>query len=226
MKLISYKAGIANVYFLIDNRAILLVDSGSRNQEKHILKFLSSRGFKPGDIKLIFLTHSHFDHSGSVAALKNSTGAKVILHESEAAFLHEGFTKIPGGTNRLFKFISWMGSKKWIERKVGRYPAVEPDLVFQEKLSLKPFGFDAEVIHTPGHTIGSSSVLFDDKAIVGDAMFNLRGNLYPVFADDEPATCQSWLKFSKFDVEWFYPGHGKRISKDQFIQTAQQKGIL
>jgi glyoxylase-like metal-dependent hydrolase (beta-lactamase superfamily II) len=224
-KFISFRAGFTNVYFLIQDKKILLVDTGSRNLEKRILKFITSRGYQPSDLKLIFLTHTHYDHSGSVAQLKKLTGAKVIVHESEAGFLSQGFTPIPKGNGMLFSFISWMGRRKQVEHKVAAYQKTNPEIVFTENLSLHPYGFDAEIFHSPGHTIGSSGLVFEDKAIVGDAMFNLKGSYWPGFADDQEVLRFTWKKFLGMDVSWFYPAHGKRISKANFVEYARKKGI-
>jgi glyoxylase-like metal-dependent hydrolase (beta-lactamase superfamily II) len=49
------------------------------------------------------------------------------------------------------------------------FQPVEPDLVIGEELSLAEFGVDGKVIHTPGHTPGSVSVILDNgPAVVGD----------------------------------------------------------
>lgn len=225
-KIISFRAGFTNIFFLIQDRKILIVDTGTRNLEKRILKFITSRGYKASDLKFIFLTHTHYDHTGSVAQLKQLTGAKVIVHESEAGFLKEGFTHIPKGTNPLFSFISKMGRMKKVEKKIGSYQKVEADLVFQDKLTLEPYGFEAEIFHSPGHSVGSSSLTIGDRVLVGDAMFNMRGSYWPGFADDPKILQETWKKYSGMDIKWFYPAHGKRISKEVLLRYAEKKRIL
>lgn len=226
MKLIPFRAGFTNVYFVIENGNILLIDTGTRNLEEKILKSIKSRGYQPNDLKLIFLTHTHYDHAGSVAALKRLTGAKIIVHESEANCLVKGFTPIPKGTNPLFRFISKMGKMKRVEPKIAWYEKTRADILFQENLSLNDFGFSAEIFHSPGHTMGSSSLRSGENIFVGDAMFNLRGSFYPGFANDEEALRETWNKFSELDVKWFYPAHGKRISKDEWLKYAGRKNLL
>jgi len=225
-KLIPFRAGFTNVYFLIENRNILLIDTGSRKLEKRILKCITSHGYRPGDIKLIFLTHTHYDHAGSVAALKKLTGAQTIVHESEANCLVKGFTPIPKGTNTLFKFISKMGKMRRVEPKIARYEHTRADILFDENLSLNDLGFSAEIFHSPGHTIGSSSLISGENVFVGDDIFNLRGNYYPGFADNELTLRKTWKKFSELDVKWIYPGHGKRISKDEWLKYAGRKNLV
>ena len=224
-KLISFNTGFANVFLVIQDRNILLVDTGNRNKEEKILKGIASRGYKNEDIKYIFLTHSHYDHAGSAAALKEITGAKIIVHESEVDDLKEGFMRIPKGTSPLFKAISFMGRNFGLERKIGSYRSIVADITFTRTFDLNPMGFDAKIIHSPGHTKGSSSVIVGDKAIVGDAMFNMGGKFYPGFANDEKSLFETWKSLSELEVNWYYPTHGKRIGKAQFLKEAKAKGI-
>lgn len=225
-KLTVVRAGFTNVYFLEQNGKFLLVDTSSRGQAEKIIKSTCFQGQKPEDLIYIFLTHSHYDHAGSVAQLKSKTGAKVILHESELKYLKDGFATIPKGTNTVFKIISRLGKMGKRERKIGWYESSDAEIVFNETLSLEPFGFDAEIIHTPGHTEGSSSLIVGDKAIVGDAMFNMMGSYYPGFANDEPTLKETWKKLFALDVKWYYPSHGKRISKEKVMAEASKRKII
>jgi len=80
-----------------------------------------------------------------------------------------------------------------IRGKTGRGPAtappVKPDILIDEDMDLSKFGVDGKVIHTPGHTAGSVSVILPNgEFIVGDLV--MRGMLrfwqpnYPLFADN------------------------------------------
>lgn len=221
-----FRIGFTNVFLLIQNGQCLLVDTGSRGEEEKLRKVIISSGFKLEDLKYIFLTHTHYDHAGSTANLKDLTGAQIIVHKSEAENLLHGFKPIPKGTSLLFKVISKAGKfKESVELRVGGYPPVKPDITFENKLSLKQHGFDAEIRHIPGHTIGSSGLVVGDKAIIGDCMFNMQGMIYPGFADDEEELAKTWQMILDWDVNWFYPSHGKRFSKAEFVKAAAKKGI-
>jgi len=80
-----------------------------------------------------------------------------------------------------------------IRGKTGRGPAtappLKPDILIDEDMDLSKFGVDGKVIHTPGHTPGSVSVILPNgEFIVGDLV--MRGMLrfwqpnYPLFADN------------------------------------------
>ena len=69
-----------NCYFIIDEetKATAVVDPGSAASE--ILRNVKEQGL---DIKMILLTHGHFDHTGAVAELHEATGAPVYMNERD-----------------------------------------------------------------------------------------------------------------------------------------------
>ena len=112
-----------------------------------------------------------------------------------------------------------MTSKTFLEGNQSITP-VEPDFVItDEETSLQSAGFPFTVLHTPGHTAGSLSLIDKSvsRAYVGDTMFNipvLSGRKYhPPFADIPAAIAGSWKKLLNTGVSYFYPAHGKRISR-------------
>lgn len=226
-RFVSFRVHFTNLFLIEQDGRLLLIDTGNRKQLKNIAHHFRAAGFELSALKYIFLTHTHYDHAGSVSALKKLTGAKVIVHNSEADNLGKGFTPIPKGTTTLFKFISFMGRKgPGIEKLVASYQPVKPDILFESELDLKHTGFDARIIHTPGHTKGSSSLVMGESAFVGDVMFNFRGNIFPGFADNGKQVVESWKKLLDLDVQWFYPAHGKRVSREHLEAEAERKGII
>ncbi len=223
-RIFSFRLHFTNVYLIEQDGRLLLVDTGNSGQVKKALKHISTSGFDFADLKYIFLTHTHYDHAGSAAGIQKRTGARVIVHNSEADYLRKGFTPIPMGTNPYFKLISYIGRKgPGIEKAIARYDAVSPGIVFDKKLDLNDLGFNGYIIHTPGHTEGSSSLIIGDKAFVGDAMFNFRGMIFPGFANDEQGVTNSWKKLLAPDVKWFYPAHGKRVSRERLAMEVEKR---
>ncbi|NOX85329.1 MAG: MBL fold metallo-hydrolase [Chlorobi bacterium] len=223
----SFRLHFTNVYLIEQDGRLLLVDTGNRGQVNKALKVIRRSGFELSDLKYIFLTHTHYDHAGSAAGIKKQTGAKVIVHNSEADYLRNGFTPLPLGTSPYFKVISYVGRKgPGLEKALARYDPVDPEIVFDDTLDLKEIGFDGIIIHTPGHTEGSSSLILGDHAFVGDTMFNFKGIIFPGFANDEEMVGESWKKLLTPDVEQYYPAHGKKINRERLVKEAMKKGIL
>lgn len=224
-KVIPILTGTAQTFLLIQNGKFGLVDSGNKNKEKKVVRAMTSRGLKIEDLRFIFLTHTHYDHTGTAASMKKLSGAPIIVHRSEADFLRKGFNPIPNGTNPFTKFIVRMG-RKFTKQKFAFFQAAEPDFLFEEEFDLREFGFHGKIIKTPGHTIGSSTLLVDRLAFVGDTLFNVFGAIYPTFANDEIQLKKSWKLLMEMDIDYFYPAHGKRIRKAALIKAAQKKKII
>ena len=177
----------ANVsaYLVYSDKVAMMVDTGHKGMCKRILKALEEAGHTSEALKLIVLTHSHYDHAGGAAELKKLTGARVLIHQSEAENLNIGRTSIPNGTRWKGKFIAWTGRR--FAKKVIRISPLEPDILVGEKLGLSEYGIPGYVLHTPGHTSGSLSVILENgAAFVGDTMLGIDGKEhFPPFADDQ-----------------------------------------
>jgi glyoxylase-like metal-dependent hydrolase (beta-lactamase superfamily II) len=94
-------------------------------------------------------------------------------------------------------------------------PAADVDIVLgDEEFSLAEYGVPGKVLHTPGHTMGSVSVLLETgDAVVGDLALNgppLRiGPGLPNVAEDMQRVKRSWELLLEQGAETVYPGHGK-----------------
>lgn len=98
-----------------------------------------------------------------------------------------------------------------------RFPAVDPEILVSDEMPLEDFGLAGRIIHTPGHTRGSLSLLLaGGEAFVGDLAVNyLPFNLSPVFppfADDPEGLIRSWNMLLEKDARTIYPGHGRPFS--------------
>jgi hydroxyacylglutathione hydrolase len=79
-----------------------------------------------------------------------------------------------------------------------------------DRFDLNEFGFNAYLMHNPGHTGGSMSLIVDDEiAIVGDAMFGVfKWSVFPPFAEDSAQMIKSWGKLLATNCSLFLPSHG------------------
>ncbi len=221
VKIVPIRVGICNCYLIIQNRSCILVDTGVAGNIKKIISAITSRGLELSDLKLIFLTHSHYDHAGNAKELKELTGARLIVHESEAKYLRKGYHPIPKGTSAITKLLVWIG--KLNERPRAAFNSICPDIVYSNKLDLNEFGFEAQIIHTPGHTKGSSTLVIDNNSFAGDSIFNIAGRIYPPFANDTEQLLFSWKLLLSYKSKFYYPAHGKRITYDQLLKELERK---
>jgi len=214
-----YRLGLTNVaaYLIYRPGEAILVDSGNKGSEEKILKILKGLGLEDDMLKLLILTHVHFDHAGSAQRLKELTSCKIMVHQSEEARLREGFTPIPAGTRWKAKLLVWVG--RIFVRRIGSFPGAEADLLVDESFDLEEFGFPGKVIHTPGHTHGSMVVLMDGGELIGgDTIFGLEGKQhFPPFAEDLSALLRSWKRIRDMQPAILYPAHGHKFSFDSFL---------
>ncbi len=219
-KIVSIQAGVGAVHLVMTENRFFLVDAGSPGKEQKIIKAITSRGLNPEDLAFIFLTHTHYDHAGSAARLKKLTGAGIIVQALEAGKLSSGYSGTPNGTNPLFKGISYLG--KTFKKPYNVYEPVEPDVIFGERYELSEFGVNGYLMHTPGHTSGSSSLIIGNKAFVGDTIFHWGKFIYPPFANDELSVLKSWKNLLNLNVSTYYPAHGKPLPKKKVLEVYEK----
>ncbi|MFC1863919.1 MBL fold metallo-hydrolase [Thermodesulfobacteriota bacterium] len=222
-QIIRVKTGSSNCYLVVNGLQTILIDAGLKNNEQKILDALHSIGLSPKDVKLIILTHTHYDHCGSLKALKNITNAKIVVHVAEAECLEQGYCEIPRGTMWFSKLLSQVG--RALGKRIGKYPSTTPDILIKDKFDLHDYGIDGYIIPTPGHTKGSMSIIIGDRyAIVGDTLFNIfRNSVFPPFADDQETLLRSWKTLIDIGCEYYYPGHGDLFRKDRFKRIYEVK---
>ena len=190
-----------NVYVLINGQELLLVDTGMPRSTKKIVNYIRTMGRQPSNVSTILLTHCHMDHVGSAYELKKLTGAKVAVHEEDAAFAagKESPPRPKGIVGILFKTATVF----------CKFKPVQPDIILKENDRVDGL----TVIHTPGHTPGSISLNDSERSVlfVGDTLRFIRGKLSGPperFTLDLQQTKQSIEKISKLDFDTMLSGHG------------------
>jgi glyoxylase-like metal-dependent hydrolase (beta-lactamase superfamily II) len=204
------QVGVTNCYLLKSNCCNVLIDTGYKGKAKIILDFLEKNEILPENIKLIILTHAHYDHIGNASELKKLTGAKILLHKNDLSLLDSRVTD-----SQSTKPLNFWG--KILLSKVSSidttFNELKPDILIDSEFDLKIYGFKGKIISTPGHSKGSISIVLDSgEAFIGDLAMNglpLRlGAGEPIFGEDIDEIYQSWKKLIVNKAKTLYPSHG------------------
>ena len=174
----------------------LLVDTGVARLAGAIRRAIQATGIRPSSIDRIVLTHYDYDHSGSAAQLARELNAPVAIHSADAALVSNP-SDSPGLRRLLYH--------QPVPRVLG-WEAPVISTLLEEGDSLG----DWNVIHTPGHTPGSLSLVRDDVGIVGDALVHVRGRLIGNvrhLATDIAAQNASVKRLMTTGIRTVLPGH-------------------
>jgi glyoxylase-like metal-dependent hydrolase (beta-lactamase superfamily II) len=210
-KILQVLGGWCNVFLISRAGRNILVDTGPAPLGKKLMRNLDLAGIRHLDC--LVMTHTHFDHAGNAARLKDVFGMPVIVHQSEATYLERGASPLPKGTMPFTKFIYNLGAPR-VEDKFS-VRGVHPDLTVDDTMDIGGFGVDARILHTPGHTKGSMSVIVDSEiAITGDTCVSVfPGRAFPPWADDPSLLPSSWEKLLVTGSELFLTMHHHHVNR-------------
>ena len=68
--------------YVVRDTGTIVIDAGQPRHGPKFAKGLAAAAISPAEVRLILLTHAHWDHMGSAAELKEITGAPLAAHES------------------------------------------------------------------------------------------------------------------------------------------------
>ena len=143
----------------------------------------------------ILLTHGHFDHMLTLDEVKALTGAPVYIAAEDADMPADG------EKNAYALFFGFDRS----------YPEADRTFAGGDVLTFGDLAFG--VLHTPGHTKGSSVFLSEGVAFTGDTVFACGYGRTDLYGGDFPTICQSLERLAALPPETvIYPGHGSPAS--------------
>jgi hydroxyacylglutathione hydrolase len=205
------RAGITNLYVIRDRGTILVDPGGPPGGHAAVRRVLPLLGTPPR-LDLIVITHAHFDHFAAAPRLRELTRAPIAVHEADAPWLCTGRPVWPAGTTRWGRIL-----RTTLGPLALRAPSavLEPDLrLTNDDFDLGQFGVEGRVVHTPGHSPGSVSIVMaSGDAFVGDlAMNGLPFSIRPtlgIFAHAPEQMPASWQHLLSLGVRTVHPAHGR-----------------
>ncbi len=142
-----------NCYIIsTENKNAIVIDPG------YDANFIFDRINKEGlNLKIILLTHGHYDHTGALFDLKDRTNAKIYIHKDDEELLGDNsknLSSVFGGEDLNYKNA-----------------IADVILNDNDKVSLDNICF--KVMHTPGHTNGGVIYIEESEKIMftGDTIF-------------------------------------------------------
>ena len=146
-------------------------------------------------IKYVINTHGHDDHICGNRDIRTKTGCKIYIGELDADKLTSSKDK--------FRLLARMG---------GGHD-LQADYVLNDGDVLNDYGLNIKVVHTPGHSVGSISLVLDDDKVVftGDTLFKCGVGRTDFEDGNEEALWNSIFSriFALDDDYIIYPGHGE-----------------
>ena len=197
MRISNLTLGIVdtNTYFIENEENVILIDPSSESQK--IIKKLNQIN-KP--LKAILLTHAHYDHIGALDDIIEKYQVPVYMSKDEFDFLTDPDKN---------------GSSKFTQYGLSKIESHANPLSLSEG-SAEIEGFKFKVLHTPGHSPGSLSFVFNDFAVVGDTLFKNGIGRTDLYKGDYETLIDS-IKDKLFELEGdmpLFPGHGPYTTVD------------
>ncbi|MBQ9757855.1 MAG: MBL fold metallo-hydrolase [Clostridia bacterium] len=180
---------VTNCYLIADENTKNAVLFDAPADSEKVLDYLDKNDL---NLKIILLTHAHFDHILALKEIMDKTGAKCMLHKDEEKYLSDPALNLSG------EHADKVG-------KIHEYSLLDDG----ERIVLD--GLLIETIHTPGHTAGGACYLVNGEILIsGDTLFS--GSIgrtdFPLGSfDDEIKSIKEKLMPLGDEIK-VYPGHG------------------
>ncbi len=201
-----------NSYLIKTDKGSYLIDTGIKKKRHQLENELEKAGCEPGDLKLIIITHGHLDHVGNAAYLRDRHGARIAMHQEDARMTESGdmFIDTKGGI--------LIGLIRILMKLFGlsEYERFTPDIYLEDNQDLTEYGIPATIIHTPGHSKGSISIITEEGDLFcGDVFSNAKKPDKNSIVDDRVVFEASVDILRGLNPVRIYPGHGNPFNVEE-----------
>lgn len=214
MQIHPLPTGFGLGFLLEEQHGLFLIDCGSPGMHRPVIEKM--KRLRRSDLKLIWITHAHYDHYGSAAALRELTGAKIGAHALDASYIENG--QSPLGTARRFGFIYPI-----LQSMLNRIWTLTPtpvDFTLDDGETLERYDLEAAILHTPGHTPGHTCVLLENgTAFAADLIARSPyPRLQDLLATDWNQLPDSLSRLKDARPQWIYTGHSSRAMPGESLR--------
>jgi glyoxylase-like metal-dependent hydrolase (beta-lactamase superfamily II) len=209
-----------NWYFVEDGGSVTVVDCGVSGHWTQLEPALAAIGRGLDDVAAVVLTHAHSDHTG-VAGQLHERGVPVFLHAGDEELMRTGketWKREAGALPALRHPRVWAFFAEMVRNGALKPPKIADTVAISDGQQLDVPG-RPRVIHTPGHTPGHCSLLFEGHGalFVGDLLFmwhpilGRRGSqIAPAAFNVSSAQClESLGRIENVEASVLLSGHGE-----------------
>jgi hydroxyacylglutathione hydrolase len=205
-----------NAFLVKVREGFVLIDTGLGMHWERLETELISSGCLPDKLKLVIITHGDFDHTGNCAKLQKKYKCRIAMHNNDSPMVENGlFVKRKARTlkAKIFILIRMLFRRKFV------FDKFKPDIYLIEGQNLNEYGFNATVVHIPGHTKGSIGIITDDgNLFAGDIFINNREPDIATYIENPGELKNSIDRLKKMNIKTVYPGHGKPFEMEQIAR--------
>jgi hydroxyacylglutathione hydrolase len=203
--------------------SLSLIDAGLTGKGSYKIQSIQKAGIELSAIKRIIMTHTHLDHIGCLSEiLKQIPWAELWVHSLEADLLEQGDERTVYGMDTFRGFCQGQFGLKSgaFKFKVNR------KLQGGETLDLGDMTW--EVIHIPGHSMGSIGLYHRPMKILipGDVVYADHAiGRFDLYGADAAGLKKSLMRLGELEVDILLPGHNqivKGLPKGYILKTAKQ----
>ena len=148
-----YYVGICwvSAWLITSPNGHVLIDTLYGPYTSQMLSNIRALGFDPKDIKLVVVTHGHFDHAGGIGQLKSD-----LAPGTRFAMTKEGWREgKENSVSRSALASVLMAGFPWV--------MIEPDIVLTDGQTVSGGDITIQAFETPGHSMGTASFAFDAR---------------------------------------------------------------
>ncbi|SJZ32392.1 MBL fold metallo-hydrolase [Selenihalanaerobacter shriftii] len=211
---VNYIASPTNLGVIEADTGVVLIDSGVDDSVgKRVLKILEKEGF---EVQAIINTHSHADHCGGNAYIKEETGVEIYAPQIEAGIIQAPYLE------PLYLFSGASPIEELKNKFLMAKPSQVDNILDGDKERLTIGNTNLKSIPLSGHSPNQIGIEIEDVLFCADSIFSkavLRKHKIPFYTDiDSQKETLSFLKNS--DYESYIPSHGKPIDNiDELVEA-------